>query len=49
MLDPTIVAAKTHGPAFWVIAVLLGAERITPSSHGALTAVVMVDLFSIAV
>jgi len=37
MLDPRIVATSTHRPTFGAQGVYLGAERITPSSHGAFT------------
>jgi hypothetical protein len=36
MLDPRIVAARTHGPAFRVQRDLATLERITPSSQGCL-------------
>jgi hypothetical protein len=34
MLDPRMVATRIHGPARGAHGVALGAERITPSSHG---------------
>jgi len=34
MLEPKIVAANIHGSDFGAHGTTLGADRITPSSHG---------------
>jgi hypothetical protein len=37
MLDPRMVATRTHTPTCGALGVVSGAERITPSSHGDFT------------
>ena len=36
MLEPRIVAVRTHGAAFWVHGMLAFSDRMSPSSQGCL-------------